>query len=92
MYYKNVFRTLLLILPLTNDNLNSMDGKEIKLLLKQAREAIKEKDFKTALKHCKVFCAIFFTVKYVFSFLYYVKKFDSKNFMKNIVIKIYISV
>lgn len=30
-----------------------MDGKEIKSLLKQAREAIKEKDFKTALKHCK---------------------------------------
>ncbi|GFS84412.1 tetratricopeptide repeat protein 37 [Trichonephila clavipes] len=30
-----------------------MDVKEIKSLLKQAREAIKEKDYKTALKHCK---------------------------------------
>lgn len=31
-----------------------MDGKEIKSLLKQARDAIKEKEYKTALKHCKV--------------------------------------
>ncbi|KFM77324.1 Tetratricopeptide repeat protein 37, partial [Stegodyphus mimosarum] len=30
-----------------------MDNKEIKSLLKQAREAIKEKEYKTALKHCK---------------------------------------
>lgn len=33
---------------------SKMDNKEIKSLLKQAREAIKEKDFKAALKHCKV--------------------------------------
>nr|CAD7441592.1 unnamed protein product [Timema bartmani] len=31
-----------------------MDSKEVKLLLKEAREAIKNKDHKTALKHCKV--------------------------------------
>nr|CAD7203299.1 unnamed protein product [Timema douglasi] len=30
-----------------------MDSKEVKLLLKEAREAIKNKDHKTALKHCK---------------------------------------
>ncbi|GFQ90303.1 tetratricopeptide repeat protein 37 [Trichonephila clavata] len=30
-----------------------MDVKEIKSMLKQARESIKEKDYKTALKHCK---------------------------------------
>ncbi|KAG8187841.1 hypothetical protein JTE90_001215 [Oedothorax gibbosus] len=30
-----------------------MDAKEIKSNLKQAREALKEKDYKTALKHCK---------------------------------------
>lgn len=30
-----------------------MDSKEIKASLKQAREAIKEKDFKSVLKHCK---------------------------------------
>lgn len=30
-----------------------MDSKEIKVFLKQAREAIREKEFKTALKHCK---------------------------------------
>ncbi|XP_063225938.1 superkiller complex protein 3 [Bacillus rossius redtenbacheri] len=30
-----------------------MDAKEIKALLKEAREAIKNKDHKTALKHCK---------------------------------------
>lgn len=31
-----------------------MDNKEVKSCLKQAREAIKEKDYKTAIKHCKV--------------------------------------
>nr|CAD7400214.1 unnamed protein product [Timema poppensis] len=31
-----------------------MDSKEVKLLLKEAREAIKNKDHKTALKHCKL--------------------------------------
>ncbi|XP_054721060.1 tetratricopeptide repeat protein 37-like [Uloborus diversus] len=30
-----------------------MDAKEIKSLLKQARECLKEKDYKAALKHCK---------------------------------------
>nr|CAD7262121.1 unnamed protein product [Timema shepardi] len=30
-----------------------MDSKEVKSLLKEAREAIKNKDHKTALKHCK---------------------------------------
>ncbi|XP_076315267.1 tetratricopeptide repeat protein 37 [Tachypleus tridentatus] len=30
-----------------------MDAKEVKMLLKQAREAIRDKDFKSALKHCK---------------------------------------
>ncbi|GIY72067.1 tetratricopeptide repeat protein 37 [Caerostris extrusa] len=30
-----------------------MDPKELKSLLKQAREAIKEKDYKATLKHCK---------------------------------------
>jgi hypothetical protein len=35
-----------------------MDAKEIKQFLKNAREAIKNKDFKTALQLCKVssFC------------------------------------
>lgn len=31
-----------------------MSGKEVKAALKSAREAIKNKDFKEALKHCKV--------------------------------------
>ena len=31
-----------------------MDSKEIKSALKAAREAIRNKDFKEALKHCKV--------------------------------------
>ncbi|XP_013777093.1 tetratricopeptide repeat protein 37-like [Limulus polyphemus] len=30
-----------------------MDAKEVKMLLKQAREAIRDKDFKSALKYCK---------------------------------------
>ncbi|XP_060562268.1 superkiller complex protein 3-like [Ruditapes philippinarum] len=30
-----------------------MDAKEIKTLLKNAREAIRKKEFKEALKHCK---------------------------------------
>ena len=31
-----------------------MDAKQAKSLLKNAREAIRNKDFKEALKHCKV--------------------------------------
>lgn len=31
-----------------------MSGKEVKTALKSAREAIKNKEFKEALKHCKV--------------------------------------
>lgn len=31
-----------------------MSGKEVKAALKSAREAIKNKEFKEALKHCKV--------------------------------------
>lgn len=31
-----------------------MSSKEVKTELKSAREAIKKKDFKEALKHCKV--------------------------------------
>lgn len=32
----------------------TMSGKEVKAALKSAREAIKNKEFKEALKHCKV--------------------------------------
>ena len=32
-----------------------MAGKEVKTSLKNAREYIKNKDYKEALKHCKVF-------------------------------------
>lgn len=33
---------------------NKMSNKEVKSALKSAREAIKNKEFKEALKHCKV--------------------------------------
>lgn len=36
-----------------------MSSKEVKTALKSAREAIKNKEFKEALKHCKVNSLIF---------------------------------
>ena len=41
--------------------LESMDSKEIKATLKNAREAIRVKDYKEALRQCKVsVCFIFY--------------------------------
>lgn len=42
----------------------TMSNKEVKAALKNAREAIRNKEYKEALKHCKV--TNFFTWKVVF--------------------------
>lgn len=41
---------------------NKMSNKEVKSALKSAREAIKNKEFKEALKHCKVNYLNFFLI------------------------------
>ena len=44
---------------------DSMSSKEVKTALKSARDAIRNKDYKEALKHCKVTSIFFFHNKNV---------------------------
>jgi hypothetical protein len=54
-----------------------MSNKEVKTALKSARDAIRNKEYKEALKHCKVTNICFFYNKVCYSFISIIVKCES---------------
>lgn len=53
--------------------LDRMSSKEVKTALKSARDAIRNKEYKEALKHCKVKDICFFGSQIYYQFMNYFK-------------------